>query len=317
VRRGRPAVLLMALLVLAPALAACASWPDGSSEQRFGSDITGPGEGTFTFAGYPPLAERPVRVWYLAPDDEPQKADVLVVIPGVNRNAEQYRQDWVEEARERHLLVLVPELSDDDFPGASAYNLGNVVDEDGDVNDSAEWTFQLVEALFDHVVDDLAVEASTYALFGHSAGAQFVHRFVQFMPKHRARVAVAANAGWYTMLDDSEDFPYGLAGSPAEEDEMAPALASNLVILLGADDNDANDENLRRNDDVDEQGKTRLDRGLTFYRQARAVAADQEVPFAWQLTVIPGIGHSHSGMAKAAVPLVFPAQPLPSGTSSS
>jgi poly(3-hydroxybutyrate) depolymerase len=295
-----------ALLVLGSVLTACSDGTQSRPKATYGSDIPKPGTGTFTFSGHAPLGDRPVPVWYIAPPADVEQAEVLVVIPGVNRNAQEYREDWAEEARRRNLLVLVPELSDDDFPGAATYNLGNLVDEDGDVNDAEQWTFQIVEALFDHVVDDLGLKADTYALFGHSAGAQFVHRFVQFMPDHRARIAVAANAGWYTMLDDAQDFPYGLRNSPAEEDDMAAALDSDLVVLLGADDNDPSDDNLRRNDDVDEQGTTRLERGLSFYRQARRVAADRELPFRWQLTVMPGIGHSHSEMAAAAVPLLDP-----------
>jgi hypothetical protein len=50
-------------------------------------------------------------------------------------------------------------------------------------------------------------------MFGHSAGAQFVTRFVTFMPQHRP-IAVAANAGWYTTLDDLVEFPTGWTVPP-------------------------------------------------------------------------------------------------------
>jgi hypothetical protein len=132
-----------------------------------------------------------------------------------------------------------------------------------------------------------------------------VHRFIEFMPIHRARVAVAANAGWYTVLDDTVTFPYGLAGSPREEGELGNALASNLVILLGGDDVDGEDDSLRRDAGSDEQGKNRLDRGLNFYRTARNTASRQSLPFAWRLTVLPAVAHSHTDMAQAAVPIVL------------
>ena len=38
-------------------------------------------------------------------------------------------------------------------------------------------------------------------MFGHSAGGQFVHRFVQFKPNSRVNYAISANAGWYTVPD--------------------------------------------------------------------------------------------------------------------
>ena len=129
--------------------------------------------------------------------------------------------------------------------------------------------FSAAQALFDYVACEMRCEARCTSLFGHSAGAQFVHRLVEFTPQHRARVAVAANAGWYTMPDDSVHFPYGLKGSPLSEAEMGDALSSNLIVLIGADDINSSAINLRRNEQADEQGLNRLDRGIAFYRQAR------------------------------------------------
>jgi hypothetical protein len=278
---------------------------DNPVSGKYGSAITHAGEGEFTFSGYQPLADQPVKVWYLAPPRDVAQAEILIVIPGTGRDAEEYRADWVTQVRDRNVLLLVPEFSEDDFPGVSSYNLGNMVDEAGDPVPQAEWSFQLVEALFDHVVRDVGSQARTYAMFGHSAGAQFVHRFVEFMPSNRARVAIAANAGWYTMLDDAVRFPYGTKGSPLSEREMGPALRSNLIVLLGADDNDSSASNLRRDEDADAQGVNRLDRGVAFYQRARDAAKDHSLPFQWYLVVVPGVAHSRTDMAKVAAPLIF------------
>lgn len=263
-----------------------------------------PGRGVFTFDGYQPLRNRPVRVWYDAPAD-PSTAEILIVMHGLGRDGEEYRGDWTELVKGRNVLVLVPEFSDEFFPGARAYNLGNLLGEDGNPLPEEEWSFNVVEALFDHVVREVGSEAQDYALFGHSAGAQFVHRFVAFMPEQRARVLVAANAGWYTVLDDSVAFPYGLDGAPVKESELGNAFASNLVILLGGDDVDGEDDSLRRDDGSDAQGENRLDRGLNFYRTSRNVAARESLPFAWRLSALPSIAHSHADMAAAAAPFLL------------
>jgi hypothetical protein len=142
-------------------------------------------------------------------------------------------------------------------------------------------------------------------MFGHSAGAQFVHRFIEFMPKARATIAVAANAGWYTTLDESVKFPYGLKGAPLGLDGMKPALKHQLVIMLGADDVDPKDSSLQRDDQTDKQGENRLARGLNFFHTAQE-AVGNSAPFNWQLVIVPGVSHDHSGMAKAALPLLFP-----------
>ena len=166
------------------------------------------------------------------------------------------------------------------------------------------------EEMFDYVVADVHSKAKDYALFGHSAGAQFVHRFIEFQPDHRARVAVAANAGWYTTPEDSVGFPYGLANSAVRESAMGPAFASNLIILLGADDIDPESESLRRDAESDAQGTNRLERGRHFFLTSRETAAEHSLPFGWRLTVVPGVDHSHTDMATAAASVIIGGSPM-------
>jgi hypothetical protein len=285
-------------LVVVALLTACSS---GLTDRV---EIVPAQRGVFVFDGYQPLHDRPIRVWYDAPAD-PSTAQILIVMHGVGRNGQEYLADWSELVAGRNVLVLAPEFSDEHFPGAEMYNLGNVQDQDGRAVPPELWTFQLVEAMFDHARRAVGNPSESYALFGHSAGAQFVHRFIELMPTHRARVAVAANAGWYTVLDDTVTFPYGLNGGPRKERELGNALASNLVVLLGGDDVDGEDDSLRRDPGSDAQGKNRLDRGLNFYRTARETASRQSLPFAWRLTALPAVAHSHTDMAQAAVPILL------------
>jgi hypothetical protein len=287
-------------LIVVVLLTGCGFWP---STYR-GPEIVPGQRGVFVFDGYSPLHDRPVQVWYDAPAD-PSTAQILIVMHGVERNGQEYRDDWSDLVKGRNVLVLAPEFSDEHFPGPEMYSLGNVQDEFGLPVPMEQWTFQIVESLFDHVRQTVASQAESYALFGHSAGAQFVHRFIEFMPNHRARVAVAANAGWYTLLDDTVKFPYGLDGGPRRESQLGHALASNLVILLGGDDVDGQDGSLRRDTGSDQQGKNRLDRGLNFYQTARDAAARQSLPFGWRLTVLPAVAHSHTDMARAAAPILL------------
>lgn len=278
----------------------------GREKEADPDSVLKPGRGVFTFDGYAPLKDRPVRVWYHAPAD-PTHAEVVIVMHGQGRSGREYRDDWEPLVRHRDVLLLAPEFAESEYPGSAAYNLGNMVAGDGRRVAPEEWSFQVVEALFDFVVADVGSAAADFALFGHSAGGQFVHRFVEFMPRHRARVAVAANAGWYTVLDDEVPFPYGLADSPAQAADMRHAFASDLVILLGADDVETDSDSLRRDPHSDEQGVNRLDRGLNFYMTSRDAAAHHAMPFRWRLTAVPGIPHSHTEMARAAAPLVIDA----------
>jgi dienelactone hydrolase len=263
-----------------------------------------PGLGEFHFADYPPLADRPIQVYYAAPADL-ATAEIVIVMHGLGRDGKEYLADWAPLVTNRNVLVLVPEFSDELYPDSEEYNVGNAIDADGQLQPREEWTFHVIEALFDSVVAELGSQAKDYALFGHSAGAQFVHRFIELVPQHRARVAVAANAGWYTVPDDSIPFPYGLEGAPVHEADLGPAFASDLVVLLGGDDVDPDDDSLRRDDLSDAQGRHRLERGLHFYLRSRQVAHRESLPFRWRLQVVPGLAHSHRDAAAAAAALLL------------
>jgi hypothetical protein len=269
--------------------------------------ITHAGNGDFKFKVKGELADHPVRVWYNSPSANPATAKILIVMTGTQRDGEAYRSDWVPLVKGRNTLVIVPEFSEKEYPGTSGYNLGGMLNSHDKPQPRDEWSFNMIEALFDYVVADVGSTATGYEMFGHSAGAQFVHRFIEFMPNARATIAIAANAGWYTMLDESVKFPYGLEGAPTPLTGMKPALKRKLIIMLGSDDVDPKDSSLQRDDQTDKQGKNRLSRGLKFFHTAQE-AAGKSMPFDWRLVIVPGISHDHSGMAKAALPLLYPAE---------
>jgi len=261
--------------------------------------------GDFTFSGSGPLARQPIRVWYQAPDD-PSSAQILMVMTGAQRDGGAYREDWLPLLENRNTLLLVLEFSKDEYPGVSSYNQGNIRDEDGSINPQEAWTFNMVEALFKAVVQDTNSDAVDYALFGHSAGGQFVHRFMEYTPDSHVRVAVAANSGWYTMPDQDIEFPYGLKNSPLSSKQLREAFARPLVVMLGADDVDPKDSLLQRDRNTDAQGDNRLTRGLNFYQAARDAAGDSD-EFNWSLVVVPGVAHDHRRMAAAAAKLLLDA----------
>ena len=196
--------------------------------------------GSFEFNGYAPLRDRPVRVWFDAPAGDLRAAKVLVVMHGQSRTAQDYRDAWVSEARRYGALLIVPEFSEALYPGSDAYNLGNVGREP-----ESRWTYSLIEPLVDFVRADVGSRSDGYYLFGHSAGAQFVHRFLLLKPQNRVTRAVSANAGWYTAPEAGVDFPYGLRGGPVSDSGLRSALADSLTVLLGENDTDPNDADLR------------------------------------------------------------------------
>jgi hypothetical protein len=262
------------------------------------SSITPGTTGSFQFSGYAPLRDRPVKVWYDAPNDL-TTAEVLVVMHGQSRTGEDYRNSWIAHARRAGALLLVPEFSEALYPGSDAYNLGNIEREP-----ESRWSFSLIEPLFDHIRADSGNRSDGYYLYGHSAGAQFVHRLLLFK-QNRVKGAVAANAGWYTAPEPQVEFPYGLRGSPITDAGLRRALAAPLTVLLGESDTDPNDPDLRHSSGADRQGPHRLARGHFFFAAGRTTAGALGTRFGWTLQTVPGAVHSNGDMAAAAARVLF------------
>ncbi|MBT4974804.1 MAG: hypothetical protein HOM81_04505, partial [Gammaproteobacteria bacterium] len=65
---------------------------------------------------------------FVAKPDKVNKATRLVVVMhGRKRNAEEYRDQWIEAAKDLNLLVVVPEFSEKNFPEVWGFNYGNVM----------------------------------------------------------------------------------------------------------------------------------------------------------------------------------------------
>ncbi|MEJ2275996.1 MAG: hypothetical protein P8Y01_15760 [Woeseiaceae bacterium] len=287
-RSIRRAWIGCALLLLA--LSSLVHAGPGSSEMRF------------FFDGWSGPAI-PVRVF--VPDNAAPDMPIVIVMHGASRDAARYCDDWRATAAKAGFIVAVPHFSRKAFPRSARYNLGNVFDPaTKQRRPAAAWTFAAIEPLFDELVDQLGGRQTHYTLFGHSAGAQFVHRFLYFVPDARAKRAIVANAGWYTMPDFGVEYPYGLDGSGLDESVLPGYFARDLVILLGDADTQRDDDDLRKTPEAELQGRHRYDRGHTFHRVGRARAAAIDARFNWRLVEVPGAGHSNADMTPAAASLV-------------
>lgn len=266
-----------------------------------GIEKLSPGAGRFetTHAG------RPIPVWYFLPQQAGPDAPVLVVMHGVNRDADRYRDEWQPYAEKYGCLLVVPEFSREAFPDEEHYNQGNTRDDQGRPEPRDEWSFSYIEPVFDAARKAAGNRSTHYSLYGHSAGAQFVHRFLYFVPRARVTKAIAANAGWWTLPDPVIDFPYGLGGSAVDAEALRAMLGKPLTVLLGTADTDPNHVNLRKTPEAMAQGQHRFARGQNFYSAGRNRAASLGTPFGWQLATAPNVDHSNKGMSAYAARLLF------------
>lgn len=265
--------------------------------------------------------DKPIRVYFSRPDELRPDTPVWFSIHGMGRNGEGARNHLAEAAASEGALILAPEFTDEDWPGSSAYNLGNISTSESDRSPKprSEWSFSKIEALFDFVRETAApvIEADSYSMFGHSAGGQFVHRFLMWEPNARVKVAVAANAGWYTVpVDEAEEaaWPYSVrrspdydAGTPATdplpEANLNAAFGKRLMVLLGEEDT-LRTSNLRQTANADAQGPHRLARGGYFFGKSQAEAERRDATFRWGLQTVPEVGHSGRGMAIPAAEIM-------------
>jgi len=269
------------------------------------TDTLDNGSGSFIFTDSKGNKDKPITVWYYRPKELEASTPVVFVMHGTKRNGREYRDAWIEHAEKQQFLLLVPEFSKKYYPGSKQYNLGNMFSSSGKRIANSKWTYTAVEHIFDSVKTISEIETETYSIYGHSAGAQFVHRLVLFNRDARVKTAICANAGWYTMPTSKHKFPYGLKNSGISVKRLKKAFGQELIILLGDKDTDENHKYLRKTPEATAQGKHRFERGKKFYETAKHESAKLKIPLKWNLEIVNGVGHSNSKMAKAAAKLLL------------
>lgn len=262
---------------------------------------TGPAEGNYT----DPLPATIAVSTYAPPACAAKPCPLLIAVHGMGRNAKSARDAWKAAADQAEFLVLAPRFDNEQFP-SRLFQQGGVRGEP----DKAKWTFGLIERLFDAARTSGRVAGNSYTIFGHSAGAQFVHRMIMLMPEARIETAAVANAGYYTLpaLTGERAYPYSLKGTPAVDAMLARALAKPMLVMLGDQDIDPNHRQLNKSHGAEEQGATRFARGQHFMAAAAAEARRLGVTLRWREIDVPSVAHDQRGMAKAAAAELFGAR---------
>jgi len=259
---------------------------------------------------------RRLTCFYYLPNTWTTRTPLLFVCHGILRDADAYFARWRKGGGQdtRHYALMVPEFSEEHFPGRARYNSGNVyADEDWMQRlPRSEWSFSLIETLFDEYRRATGSVLGGYYMYGHSGGGQFVHRMVAFNAsgggQSRVIHAVAANSGFYTMPTHEEAFPFGLLwleGTFSHQD-LVTFLQAPLTVLLGTADTDPMHRYLNREAPALRQGLHRLARGRAFVAAGHNAAKLLGVTCAWRLEYVKDAGHTDSLMGPAAAAILFP-----------
>jgi hypothetical protein len=256
---------------------------------------------------------------YRASQFDPGGGPIWFVMHGVGRGSRAYIRAAAPVAERHNALAIAIEFSARAYPETQDYTLGVVTRGEPDESAHAEgrwrnrdsYVYSEVEHVFEAVRRLFGGRQEGYFLFGHSAGAQFVHRLLTFLPDARVLRAVAANAGWYTLPISGEDarfaMPYGLRGTPLQEVGLQSLFRKQLTVMLGAHDTaEVEDDRLLRSTPAAmAQGATRLERGQNYFATARGTASKIAAPFNWRLAIVPRAAHEVSQMVGSAELFLF------------
>ena len=242
------------------------------------------------------------------PSDPPQSLVVVHGTPAKELSAGEtafyYAENWAPFAEEQGWLLIVPAFNQADFSSRK----GEITDVltgyrglFGREIPADEWVLRLLGL----GRDALGWPEAPFLLYGHSAGGQYVGRFLVTHPELVERAVISA-AVTYPQPDLAVAWPYGMGELSSEiiwEDgtsaqvEVYPDLekwleATQVQVKVIVGLNDLEPQLSRPGQD----GKTRLAIGQNWVEAMGEFAAENGMESAIHFEAIPGKGHSMLGL---------------------
>jgi hypothetical protein len=255
--------------------------------------------GTKTAFVYKTAGNPDVPMYITVPANLTAATHVLLNMHGNGRTASSYHDAWHSWTRNNNYILVTPYFSDANWPD-SGYHQGNVFEAEncaGALNPESRWSFTIVDNSFTHLKTRFQLTDAKYDIWGHSAGAQFVHRMMLWKPDARIRFGMAANSGWYTAPDTSIACPYGLRNPllNVTNQQLVNYTNRNMIIFRGTEDT-LRDSDLRTSALADAQGRNRWERAQYMYDKG----VENNTNLNWQLIAVPDSGHDKDTMAPGA-----------------
>jgi pimeloyl-ACP methyl ester carboxylesterase len=229
------------------------------------------------------LQSDPTQEYFVyVPGTGAQEAPLCVLVHGIRRNPRNLVRRFSELAETLGVVLVAPHFTHEQHNGYQ--KLGR--DGRGTRADLA------LNAIIEEMAWLTGAATLQVYLFGHSGGAQFAHRYAMAYP-HRVARAVLVGAGWYTVPDVRQRFPYGvrpnrrLRGVRFDPEEF---LRVPMTVIIGSEDTTTN--GVRRSKRVEPQGSNRLERARNWVACMKAAAETYRLESVVTLEEIEGGKHS-------------------------
>ena len=294
-------IKILVVLTLTILLSACSSMPLPGPPTAHSPGQLSRGEDVYgTFYAYVPttVPEEP-EIWVLVHGTPPKDETA-------EWNAQYYATSWINFAEECGLILIAPAFNQEDFSSRrgdhamSGYRglFGREIGAD-------EWVLRIVEA--HQQVFGSASEQ--FSLYGHSAGGQFIGRFLVSHPES-IKKAVISSAATYPQPSTEVAWPFGMGELHAdiewdsdtiEHVDVVPnkqkwlaATQIPLTVIVGLNDTAELPSHLIPG----QKGKNRNTIARNWIRDISAFAEANGLESRFQLDIIPGKGHSMGGLIR-------------------
>ena len=250
----------------------------------------------FTFQNW---SKPNLDVFYHLPDVIDENTKILFIVHGNSRNADDYLKVWIKLSEGKNVALFAPHFKRNSF---ISFNTLQMSTSNGVIRTNTDlYLNNSIDTLFEFIKFKFNLKSKRYDIYGHSAGAQFVHRYLLMSKDPQVNIAVAANAGWYTFLNGA-DFPYGVKNTPISlsDNNVKKFLSMDLHILIGSNDIDVN-SSINKSNGAQNQGLNRFQRAKNFFEYTESIVEQNNLEFNWQYQVVSGAPHSNKVMSRAAV----------------
>nr|WP_245217655.1 alpha/beta hydrolase [Rheinheimera maricola] len=220
-----------------------------------------------------------------------------------------YAERWVPYAEQYGLIIIAPVFDNEHF-GNLSQGYGGYRNLFGKYIGADEFVHQLISQYRSQTQSG----ANQFYLYGHSAGGQFVARYVVTHPGRIIKAVISA-AGRYSYPDDNVPWPYGAGslnkiiqwdkGAIKRQERVSPQLrnyasaANKVQIVIGAADTKTQEQRAAH------IGSNRLEFAYSWAAAMNNLAARHNMAANVQVHQVPGIGHDSAKLTAKAAAVLF------------